>query len=90
MLPRILHHIATDTAAEHELGTQEIYERTHAHRISHPRQEAMLRQREAGYSYGQIAAFWGYDHTTVIHACRSAASRREPVQVSFRSRRVAA
>jgi chromosomal replication initiation ATPase DnaA len=68
--------IATETADDFGVGFSEIYQKTTKRTSVHPRQEAMLRQRELGFSYPVIGNFWGCHHTTVMDACVSAENRR--------------
>lgn len=73
--PPTVKDIAWEVAQEHGLSLDDIRNGSRAFRFSHPRQEAMRRAHEAGYSLPQIARFWGYDHTTVLHGVRAAQKR---------------
>ncbi|MDF3607540.1 helix-turn-helix domain-containing protein [Paracoccus sp. DMF-8] len=70
-----LRRIAEETAAEHGMTFDEITSPSRRQFIAQPRQEAMRRQREAGFSYPVIGWFWDRDHTTVMHGVRAAEAR---------------
>ena len=69
--------IAAEVATENLLTVSTLRSPSKVAAIAHPRQEAMLRMIEAGYSTPQIGRFFSKDHTTVIHAARVARARRE-------------
>lgn len=71
--------IAAEVATENLLTVPAIRAPSKLAAIAHPRQEAMLRMIEAGFSTPQIGRFFGKDHTTVIHGARAAKARREAV-----------
>ena len=75
--------IIADVAARNSLTVDELLKGGPARRYAWPRQEAMRRCRavrrangEARWSYPQIAARFGCDHTTVMHGERQAEARR--------------
>ena len=63
-----IERIHREVAAKYGLRPSDLLDRTNAHRISHPRQEAFSRAKSAGYSTPKIGQYFGgYDHTTVLH-----------------------
>lgn len=71
--------IAAEVATENLLSLAEIRSRAKMNAVARPRQEAMLRMIEAGYSTTQIGRFFGRDHSTVVHGAKVAQARREAV-----------
>jgi len=58
------------------VGELEIRGRDKAQRVAHPRQAAMwLARKEGGFSYPRIGAFFGRDHSTVIHGVKAVEAR---------------
>ena len=68
-------HIAKDAAAAHGITARQIRSSSQARCISWPRQVAMSKMREQGFSFEAIAEFWGMDHTTVMHGIKAAKGR---------------
>lgn len=76
--------IATETARESGLTLPAMMDRQNkARAVSWPRQEAMRRIRKRGYSLPQIAAYFGFDHTTIIHGI-AAATKRHAAECGIR------
>ena len=70
--------IILDVAAKHRLDPADITGRNRAFAISHPRQEAMARMRDAGFSTTQIGRVLGRrDHTTIVHGARAHHARQQ-------------
>lgn len=72
-------HIAKDAAAAHGITVRQIRSSSRERHIAWPRQIAMAKMREQGFSLQTIADFWGVDHTTVLHGI-NAANGRESVR----------
>src|SRR6185312_14862911 len=62
--------LAAETARAHGLTVRALKRRTRASIISLPRQKAMARMIEAGWSHAQAAGFFGLDHSTGAHAVK--------------------
>jgi chromosomal replication initiation ATPase DnaA len=62
-------------AEKHGLTMIEIKSRDRSKRIVRPRQEAIYRVRQLGWSYPRIGRFFGLDHSTCIHSVRVHAER---------------
>ncbi len=71
--------IAKEVAKKHGFKTwRELTKRRRAREYVYPRQEAMWRcSRETDQSLPAIGRFFGFDHTTVMHACRVYEARLE-------------
>ena len=72
--------IAEAVAREHGITIAQMTSRERNWDVSHPRQVAYLRAHNAGFSMPQIAKWFGYDHTTILHGIRSAMKRNEVQQ----------
>jgi ATPase involved in DNA replication initiation len=72
---RSMREIAEEVAAQQGVVMDLLRSDTRRHSVSHARQDAMRLQRVEGYSYPQIGAFWGRDHTTVVYGVRAAEAR---------------
>ena len=67
--------IIKDVADEFGVLPSEIRGTDRSRHLVWPRQEAMRRAHEAGFSYPQIGHVLNRDHTTVIHGARAAEMR---------------
>lgn len=76
-MPPAARQIIADTAHRHRLKVSELLGRCRARAYAWPRHEAMWLIRQLRYPDGshryslpQIAAFFGMDHTSVLHGVR--------------------
>ena len=64
-------------AAKHKLQPYDLLGHDRFGHFVAARREAMLRLREAGFSYPQIGAFLGRDHSTVVFHVNQAMRQRK-------------
>ena len=69
--PLSMRRIALDVALKHAVTIEELMGPKRHQRQALPRQEAMFKMRQAGFSFPDIAHFFGRDHTTVMHGVRA-------------------
>ncbi len=74
--PSKLRGCALIIAAHYRMQPGELFVRSQAWHIAHPRQHLMSLLRDEGYSWGAIGVAFGVDHTTVIYGVRSHMRRR--------------
>lgn len=74
--------VVSAVAAERGLSPEDVFRRTHKHKIAHARQEAMRRlHREQRWSLPHVAEFMGrqtgqpFHHTTILYGVRRAEAR---------------
>lgn len=71
-----MRQIAQSVAEAHGLPAAELYTHNRQKWVSHPRQEAMARMSDAGFSHTQIVRHFGFEnHTTSVHAKNAVALR---------------
>lgn len=80
--PLSMERIALDVALEHGITLAELTGPARHRRQAWPRQEAMARMHEAGYSLSQIARFLDRDHTTILHGVRAHKARQQEAQAN--------
>lgn len=74
--PASMRRIALDVALGHRISVKSLTGRSRCPDLAHPRQEAMFRMRQAGFSLSQIGRFFRRDHTTVMHGVRAHEARQ--------------
>ena len=72
----LMRSVVREIAQERGMSADEILSDDLARHIAHARQDAMLAMRDLGFSSPMVGAFFGKDHTTVLHGW-DAAERRE-------------
>jgi len=79
-----MRQIAAEVAAAHGLRPRDIYLPIRQRWVVHPRQEAMARMSEAGFSHTQIVRHFGLtDHTTSVYAKRAVQARARDYRVTM-------
>lgn len=68
--------IAGHHAIKSGLSVKELRSPNRTRAVAWPRQDAMTDMKDTGHSYGQIALFFGVDHTTVISGVAASRKRR--------------
>lgn len=76
--PVSMRRIAIEVALEHRISFTKLTGRSRCSDLAHPRQEAMFRMRQVGFTQSQIGRFFGRDHSTVRHGVRAHAARTVP------------